>query len=66
MTVRGPTLGAHAFDAGLLDECQLLICPVLVGDGKPAFLSDAPVELELVTEHRFGNGVVYLRYRTQS
>jgi dihydrofolate reductase len=66
LTVGGPTLSAHAFDAGLVDECHLFVWPVLVGEGKPAFLSDARVQLELVEEHRFGNGVVYLRHRTQS
>lgn len=64
-TVGGPTLAAHAFDAGLVDECHLFIYPVLVGKGKPAFSSDAPARLELIEEHRFDNGVVYLRYRTQ-
>jgi hypothetical protein len=40
--------------------------PVLVGEGKPAFLSDARIQLELLEEHRFGNGVVNLHYRIQS
>ncbi len=66
LTVGGPTLAAHAFNAGLIDECHLFIYPVLVGDGKPAFPSDARVPLELLEEHRFGNGVVYFRYRIQS
>jgi dihydrofolate reductase len=66
LTVGGSTLAAHAFNAGLIDECQLFIYPVLVGDGKPAFLSDARVQLDLLEEHRFGNGVVHLRYRVQS
>jgi dihydrofolate reductase len=66
LTVGGPTLAAHAFDAGLVDECQLFIYPVLVGEGKPAFPSDARVQLDLLEEHRFGNGVVNLRYRIQS
>ena len=66
LTVGGPTLAAHAFNAGLVDECHLFIHPVLVGRGKPAFQSDARAQLELLEEHRFGNGVVYLRYRTQS
>jgi dihydrofolate reductase len=64
-TVGGPTLAAHAFNAGLVDECHLFTYPVLVGQGKPAFLSDARAQLELLEEHRFGN-VVYLRYRAQS
>jgi riboflavin biosynthesis pyrimidine reductase len=66
LTVGGPTLAAHAFNAGLVDECQLFVHPVLVGGGKPPFPSDARVQLELLEEHRFGNGVVNLRYRTQS
>ncbi len=64
-TIGGPTLAAQAFNAGLVDECHLFIYPVLVGRGKPAFPGDAPAQLELLEEHRFGNGVVYLRYRTR-
>ena len=66
LTVGGPTIAAHAFDAGLIDECQLFIHPMLVGQGKPAFPSDARNQLELLEEHRFTNGVVNLRYRVQS
>src|SRR5215207_10054325 len=65
LTVGGPTLAAHAFNAGLVDECQLFIYPVLVGEGKPAFPSDARLQLELLEERRFGNGVVNLHYRIQ-
>ena len=65
-TVGGATLAAHALNAGLVDECQLFMYPVLVGEGKPAFLSDARIQLELLEEHRFGSGVVYLHYRIQS
>lgn len=65
-TVGGPTLTAHALRAGVVDECHLLMHPLLVGQGKPAFPSDVPAELELLDERRFGNGVVYLRYRTQN
>ena len=64
-TLGGPTLAAHAFDAGLVDECHLFVYPLTVGDGKPAFPRDTRVPLELLDERRFGNGVVYLRYRTQ-
>jgi dihydrofolate reductase len=39
LTVGGPTLAAHAFNAGLVDECHLFVCPVLVAEGKPAFAS---------------------------
>ena len=64
-TVGGSTLAAHAFNAGLVDECHLFVCPVLVGEGKPAFPSDARIQLELLEERRFGSGVVNLRSRIQ-
>ena len=66
LAIAGPTLAAHAFSAGLVDECQLFMYPVLVGAGKPAFPRDARIDLELLEERRFGNGVVNLRYRIQS
>ena len=66
LTVGGAALAAHAFNAGLVDECQLFVHPVVVGKGKPAFSGDASVQLDLLEEHRFGNGVVNLRYRIQS
>lgn len=66
LTVGGATLAAHAFNAGLVDECQLFVYPVLIGEGKPAFPSDARVQLELLDEHRFGNGAVNLHYRILS
>ena len=65
LTVGGATLAAQAFDAGLVDECHLFVSPVLVGGGKPAFQSDAVVQLELLEEHRFDNGAMYLRYGTK-
>jgi dihydrofolate reductase len=65
LTVGGPTLAEHTFNAGLVDECQLFIYPVLVGEGKPAFPSDARVQLDLLEEHRFGKGVVNLRFRME-
>jgi hypothetical protein len=33
-----------------------------VGGGNPFFPADVRVDLELLDERRFGNGVVYLRY----
>jgi dihydrofolate reductase len=64
ITVGGPDLAAQAFRAGLVDECQLFLTPIIVGGGKRALPDKARVKLELLDERRFGNGVVYLRYRT--
>ncbi len=65
LTLGGPTLAAHAFKAGLVDECHLFVHPVAVGRGKPALPVDTRLELELLDERRFGNGVVYIRYRVK-
>jgi dihydrofolate reductase len=64
ITVGGPDLAAHAFRARLVDELQLFLAPVLVGGGKQSLPDDVRVKLELLDERRFGNGMVYLRYRT--
>lgn len=61
--IGGPELAAQAFQAGLVDELHLFVIPVSVGGGKPALPSDLFVKLELLDEHRFGGGVVHLRYR---
>ncbi len=64
LTVGGPNLAAHMFDAGLVDESHHFVYPVAVGAGKPALPTDTRTEFELIDEHRFASGVVYLRYRT--
>ena len=66
LTVGGANLAAHAFHAGLVDECQLLIYPLFVGTGKPALPRDMRVNLELLDERRFNNGILYVRYRVAS
>jgi dihydrofolate reductase len=63
--IGGPDLAAYAFRTGLIDECQLLLAPVLVGGGKPALPSNIRMELELLEERRFHNGMVYLRYQVR-
>jgi dihydrofolate reductase len=62
LLVGGPTLAAQAFAAGLIDECHLIVWPLLLGGGKPALPTDVRADLELVDERRVGNGVVHLRY----
>jgi len=62
--IGGPELAAHAFRAGLIDEVHLFIVPILLGGGKSALPDNVRLELELLEERRFGNGTVYLRYRT--
>jgi dihydrofolate reductase len=64
LTVGGPELATHAFEAGLVDELQLFLAPIVVGGGKQALPDKVRLKLELLEERRFGNGVVHLRYRT--
>lgn len=62
VSVGGPGLAAHALRAGLVDELRLLVNPVVVGGGTPALPADLRLDLTLLDQRRFGNGVVYLRY----
>jgi dihydrofolate reductase len=61
--IGGPELAAHAFRAGLIDECQLFLTPIIVGGGKRSLPDNVRIELELLEERRFGNGMVFLRFR---
>lgn len=60
----GPGLAAHAFAAGIVDECHLFLAPIAVGGGTRSLPEGVRIELELLDERRFGNGMVYLRYGT--
>jgi dihydrofolate reductase len=62
MTVGGPNLAAQALRAGLVDQLQLFVVPVVVGGGKPWLPDGVFVALELIEMRRFAGGVVYLRY----
>jgi dihydrofolate reductase len=62
LSIGGPTLGAEAFRAGLVDECELFLVPAVVGGGTRAFADGLRLTLELLDERRFGNGTVHLRY----
>jgi dihydrofolate reductase len=64
ITVGGPNLAAQAFKAGLVDECQLFLTPIVVGGGKPSLPNNVRLDLELLSERRFRGGVVFLHYRT--
>jgi dihydrofolate reductase len=64
LSVGGAELGAHALEAGLVDELHLFLAPIVVGGGKQSLPDDLRLELDLLSERRFGNGVVHLHYRT--
>jgi dihydrofolate reductase len=62
LSIGGAELAGQALAAGLVDECQLFLNPVLVGTGKRALPDGVRADLELLDERRFHGGVVYLRY----
>jgi dihydrofolate reductase len=63
LAIGGPTLAAHALRAGLVDELNLFLSPVVVGGGTPVLPPGLRLDLQLAGERRFANGVVHLRYR---
>lgn len=65
LLVGGPHLAARALAAGLVDEVDLFIWPVLLGGRNPALPTDGHADLELIDEYRFGNGVVHLSHRVR-
>ena len=62
-SVGGPELAAQAIRAGLVDECHLFVAPVAIGTGNRALPDDVRLNLELLDQRRFRNGVVHLHYR---
>ena len=64
--IGGADLAGQALAAGLVDEVQLLLSPVIVGGGTRALPDGVRLDLELLDERRFANGAVHLAYRVQS
>lgn len=62
ITIGGAELAGVALAAGLVDELQLFLTPVLVGGGKRALPDHVRVQLELIGERPFKGGVAYLHY----
>ena len=63
ITIGGAELAGQALAMGLVDECHLLLGPIVVGAGKRALPMRLRAQLELLDERRFRSGVVHLRYR---
>ena len=66
ISVGGPDLAAQAIKAGLVDEWHLFVSPIVVGGGKQSLPDNVRLKLDLLDERRFGNGFVYLHYRTRT
>jgi riboflavin biosynthesis pyrimidine reductase len=62
--IGGPGLAATAFRAGLVDEIQLFLSPIVAGGGTRALPDGVRVRLALEDQRRSEDGTVFLRYRT--
>ena len=63
ITIGGADLAGQAIASGLVDECHLFLCPIIVGGGKRALPDGVHADLELMAERRFDCGVVHIHYR---
>jgi dihydrofolate reductase len=66
ISVGGGDLAGRVIGAGLVDEYQIFVCPILIGGGKRTLPDNVRAQLELLNERRFTNGVVYLHYRVRT
>jgi dihydrofolate reductase len=63
LTIAGANLAGQAIEAGLVDEIQQFVAPVIVGGGKQWLPRSVHIKLELLECTRFSGGFVFLRYR---
>lgn len=63
LTIGGASLAGAALRAGLVDEVQLYVVPIVIGSGVPVFPTDLRLDLELVDQRRFTGGTLHLAYR---
>ena len=66
LSIGGATLAGQAIAAGLVDEIQLLLVPVIVGGGKRALPDDVRRSLRLISTRSFSSGVVHAHYALDS
>ncbi|MEV0387765.1 dihydrofolate reductase family protein [Nonomuraea sp. NPDC050643] len=63
ISVGGAALATQLLRAGLLDELLLITHPAILGFGRPLFDDyDVPIELDLLEQRSFNQGVTMRRY----
>jgi dihydrofolate reductase len=66
ISVGGAALATQLLRAGLLDELLLFTHPAILGFGRPLFDDyDVPIDLDLLEQRSFGQGVTMHRYAIQ-
>jgi dihydrofolate reductase len=62
----GGRLFRHLLELGLVDEVEVAVMPVLLGDGIPLLPSwNRPLGLTLADSHVYPGGIALLRYRVE-
>jgi len=64
ISVGGPEIAGQMLRAGLIDQVNFYISPVIVGGGTRALPAAFRDPLVLIDQRAFDNGVVYVSYRT--
>ena len=65
VSIGGAELAGQAVAAGLVDEIQLFLFPVIVGSGKRALPVDVHTRLRLLDTRAFASGVVFAHYAVE-
>jgi dihydrofolate reductase len=66
MTILGSgTIVQQFANLGLIDECSLVVVPIVLGAGKPLFKDAKTMNLKLLEAKTFKNGIVLLRYQKE-
>ena len=66
LTVSGADLAGQALRAGLVDRLELLLVPVIVGEGPRALPDGLSTRLTLIEQRTFPAGWVHLAYAVES
>jgi dihydrofolate reductase len=62
LSIGGAELGGQALAAGLVDEIQLILVPMVVGEGKRALPAHVRARLRLIETRGFSGGAVHAHY----
>jgi len=56
------SLAQYLIDQRLVDEYRLVMCPIVLGSGRPLFREGAPLDMKLVASKTLDRGAVALTY----
>ncbi len=65
ISIGGAELAGLAVEAGLVDECHLILHPVILGGGKPVFRTGLRRDLQLLETRRVGTEIIHSHYRVR-